>query len=420
VAANEPVYEIVEARIEGANKTHREWAFEFLQLKTPVPLSETDVISLQNKLMTTNVFTSVDYSLEESKTHPGGHVVTFKITEKWTTIPVIRGAMGGGTPLRVFGIYDTHVWGRLWTLGAETRKYGTAANGYIVWARAPRWQDGRSFISTELWSMPRVRYIFDEDDEISGNLNTGVQFFRFSHLRPFNRLDSITRRGDWKYGFSIDLKHNRADKLTNLSPNFSLPQIQISKESVDELHLKPIIEYDNIIQSNLYMNGIKLTAGAGTILSEASYENISDFELFAFKPIWKKLYSAFHLKVESTDSLHSNNISYLGGLDSVRGYPDGVMLGKHAAYTNFELRLPGIKTKNIHTQNILFVDSGSAAFDWSELTEKRRTSVGMGIRIGTPHVYRLVLRIDYAWSLNSNNQGLSIGLNQFFQPYKPL
>jgi hypothetical protein len=43
--------------------------------------------------------------------------------EKWTTIPVIRGAFGGGTPLLVAGLYDIHSFGSLWTLGAEARKY---------------------------------------------------------------------------------------------------------------------------------------------------------------------------------------------------------------------------------------------------------------------------------------------------------
>ena len=124
-------FEIVDVKIEGAERTDADWILQFLQLRTPASLNQVDCQSLERKLMTTGVFASVNYELIESETHAGGHVLVFKLREKWTTIPVIRGAMGGGTPLRVFGIYDTHVFGRLWTLGFETRKYGTAPNGYI-------------------------------------------------------------------------------------------------------------------------------------------------------------------------------------------------------------------------------------------------------------------------------------------------
>lgn len=413
-------FEIVDVKIEGAERTDADWILQFLQLRTPASLNQVDCQSLERKLMTTGVFASVNYELIESETHAGGHVLVFKLREKWTTIPVIRGAMGGGTPLRVFGIYDTHVFGRLWTLGFETRKYGTAPNGYIGWIRAPRWRDGRSYLSLEAWNLPRVRNLYDKEDNIVGNLNTDTRFLRFEHLRPIDRLDKITRRGNWKYGLRLDLQRTKQDTFTNLSSGFSMPPILVTNQETNELHLLPKIQYDNILQSNLELDGIKFTTGTGFILDDSKYTNISEFEIFYFHPFWKQLYSAFHFRLDSTDSLRSSQIHYLGGLDSIRGHPDGVLYGPHSAYANLELRMPTYIGKKVHMQNVVFYDSGSAGFEWNDLSGNRRSSVGFGIRIGSPFIYRLVLRIDYAWSLDSANQGLSIGLNQFFQPYKPL
>jgi hypothetical protein len=49
----------------------------------------------------------------------------------------------------------------------------------------------------------------------------------------------------------------------------------------------------------------------------------------------------------------------------------------------------------------------------------RETSVGGGFRIAVPQIYRFVVRVDYGKSIGrSSSQGFSIGLNQFFQPYK--
>jgi hypothetical protein len=65
------------------------------------------------------------------------------------------------------------------------------------------------------------------------------------------------------------------------------------------------------------------------------------------------------------------------------------------------------------------VDSGSAWMRGGKFSDGRETSFGGGIRIAIPQIYRFVIRIDYGMSLGSTkSRGLSIGLNQFFQPYK--
>jgi hypothetical protein len=64
---------------------------------------------------------------------------------------------------------------------------------------------------------------------------------------------------------------------------------------------------------------------------------------------------------------------------------------------------------------------GAAGASWEELGRVGRISAGGGLRIAIPQVNRLMLRLDYALSLDRPHQhGLNFGMNQFFQPHKPL
>src|SRR5690606_18700755 len=118
----------------------------------------------ESKLLTTAVFREVRaqiYGLGDDDT--AEYYLSITVVEKLTVIPVIRAVVGGGTPLKVAGIYDTHAFGSLWTLGGEARQYGDAAPGGVIWARAPRWRQGYHVLGTELWRDNRQRLIFDHN-----------------------------------------------------------------------------------------------------------------------------------------------------------------------------------------------------------------------------------------------------------------
>jgi hemolysin activation/secretion protein len=129
------------------------------------------------------------------------------------------------------------------------------------------------------------------------------------------------------------------------------------------------------------------------------------------------------LRVFAGQTAHHSlqNQYFLGGFDSVRGLPDGAVIGNRAAYSNLEFRLITYKLKYMWFQNVVFFDSGSAASEWKYLGESTRACAGVGVRMSIPQIYRMMGRIDYAWSVEGKKtKGITIGLNQFFDPYKPL
>ena len=124
--------------------------------------------------------------------------------------------------------------------------------------------------------------------------------------------------------------------------------------------------------------------------------------------------------MESSSANSIFTTRFLGGFDSIRGLPDGYLYGTKAIYTNLELRYLSHRWKYTWLQEVLFFDIGSADQNWEQLQKRSEATVGVGIRVAIPQVYRLMLRIDYGWSLTRPYSGFSIGLNHLFQPYRPL
>ena len=89
---------------KGLERTNESWIREYLVLDSDKNYTEIELDQLRVKLLTAGIFTSVEVIRS-------GDQITVSVEEKWTTIPVARGEFGGGTPLRVFGIYDIHTWG---------------------------------------------------------------------------------------------------------------------------------------------------------------------------------------------------------------------------------------------------------------------------------------------------------------------
>ena len=136
---------------------------------------------------------------------------------------------------------------------------------------------------------------------------------------------------------------------------------------------------------------------------------------------WGKINIAAHYKIAQTTSDSLESQYFLGGFDSIRGLPDGALFGNRAAYGNFELRRIMFKSRYLWLQSVLFSDFGGAGRRWQQAKDSARSSAGVGLRISVPQIHRLILRLDYAWSLDRpGTSGFSAGMNELFQPYKPL
>jgi outer membrane protein assembly factor BamA len=209
---------------------------------------------------------------------------------------------------------------------------------------------------------------------------------------------------------------------TSLSVDTAAPSgINVQEQSRFIFKALPTLLYDNIEIDHLQYDGWRSKLMVGPIFTDHHVYSATEIEAYFYRILRPNLNLAMRAVVgESTlGSLQSEY--FLGGLDTVRGLPDGAIYGSHAAYANLELRHISLRTKYLWAQPAVFVDAGEAGSSWQDAGASARVTSGFGVRLSVPQVYRLVVRIDYGWSLvGPRTHGVTIGMNQFFDPFVPL
>lgn len=416
-------FDVVDLKVTGLDRTNPRWLLSYMDVALPARLSQADVSMLARKLMTTGVFTEVKVQIESLSADPSKHVLHVQVEEKWTTIPVIRGVYGGGTPLRIFGLYDIHSFGRLLTLGGEVRKYGDAAPGYVVYARDPRSQAGRYYLGAEFWRDFRRRQIYSSRGEELGYVSTNAAISRLRLLTPLAFDPESPKDYRWKYGGEVEVVQEAPSTFAAEAGQSELPpdDLDFAAGKRRQVKVLPTLLYDDVDVDIVELDGFRIKMRAGPTFAEGKAHGTSEVEFFGFEVLPYGLNLALHGFAGQTSFNSLQTQYFLGGLDSIRGMPDGAIYGNHAAYVNSEMRHLFFKAKYLWIQSVLFADAGGAAAAWHDVAENGRSSAGMGFRFAVPQIYRMLFRLDYAWSLDgSKTQGITAGMNHFFDPYTPL
>lgn len=407
------------AEVIGLKGTDHDWFQNYLDLSFPKEMTTDDALAIRNRIMTTDVFSQVTVRLDDSAA--SACVLVIEVSEKWTTIPVIRGAYGGGTPLLVIGGYETHAFGRLYSLGLEARRYGSRPPGFFLFGKMPRAWNGYGSVGGELWLDRRRRAFFDSDGNVNAYADSEAWTGKSQLLYPLHK--DIFGNGILQGGFHAELIRESPAVFNNkeLQEDNALKPLDVSTSSVFEetAVLLPMLAYDRLTVDQLEMYGERVTVKVGAQASKIMTSGASEFEGFFYRRVGGDVNIALHgfAGVQGSNSLR--NLYFLGGFDSVRGLPDGIHYGTKMAYSNAELRWRGLKHKYLQAQTAFFLDHGSAFSTPGDWSSHRETAVGLGVRMSVPQIYRLVLRVDYGWSIGqTKTRGLSIGLGQFFQPYK--
>ncbi len=423
LAAASETFHVVRFRYLGLERTDEDWLGSYVDTKVPVELTIDDIQQVQRKLMTTGVFTMVKVVAEPSVGLPGAYVLTIEVEEKWTTIPVVRGVYGGGTPLRILGLYDIHSFGHLLTLGGEMRRYGDAPPGFVVYGRDPRSHAGRYYIGAEFWRDFRRRQLYDRQGEKLGAISTNAAISRVRLLTPFSSETKDPKGYSWKYGFEFEVVKeapavfDAESELKSETP----ADLEISDEGRLQTKALPTLLYDDIEVDNIEYEGVRGKLKAGPLIDQSEVHGAGEFEGFYFRLFGRSLNFGAHMVAGQSTTNSLQGQYFLGGLDSIRGLPDGAIYGTHAAYINAELRHLSLKTKYLWFQTATFVDAGGAGLTWQDAGNDVRASTGFGLRLAVPQIYRMLFRLDYAWSIDgSRTQGVTAGMNQFFEPYTPL
>jgi hypothetical protein len=403
-------YRVHDVKITGLERTNRQWLDEYLNLTFPMPLDRNDLRAIELKLLTTSVFTQVKVTVENPESSRS--TLHIHVEEKWTTIPVIRGVYGGGTPLRVFGMYDIHTFGRLMTFGGEMRRYGDAPPGYVLYARNPRGGSDSYYAGAEIWREFRRRDIYSRDLDPIGVLVSNMGMLRLRLLLPL---------ASFKIGGDLEALTEGPSELTVTEEQNSPSNLYTNKKSVRHLKILPVALYDNVTINGLDYDGIRLRLRSGIDHVEHKVQRLHELDYYQYALLPDGYNLAGRVFLGSFSAKTQQSQYYLGGFDTVRGLPDGAIYGSYAAYANLELRRVIHRTKYLWVQGANFFDLGSAANKVGDLPENRRYSAGLGLRFSVPQVYRFIVRVDYGWELSGTKaHGITIGMNQFFDPYVPL
>lgn len=430
-------FEVIAVEFSGLQRTNREWILSYIDLKLPAKLTREDALILQRRLLTTAVFSEVKIIFSPVKAlHPIGKFrLHVDVVERWTTIPVIRGVYGGGTPLRVLGLYDIHTFGRLITIGGEGQKYGDALPGTVLYAKSPQHNAGRYFIGGEIWQEYRNRAIYDNLSQNQSNsqsvatLSTNVKLVRLNYLQSISDSNTKISSHHWRLGAELSLIHERPASISFVKKDVpDLPKkLGIHPLSKYSARILPTLTFDNINLHIIHLDGLRSVLKFGPTFSQSGTSKIDRHSFFELETFWFKLlpsnlnFAAHHVIGRSSQKTTRNQY-FLGGLDSVRGFNDGVVFGTHATWLNLEVRHLSWKASTYTwIQSVAFCDGGSASDQWQRLNTRPLASCGLGTRLAIPQVNRLIFRFDYAWDIQSHGRGgFTAGMNQFFDPYKPL
>ncbi|MCX6126964.1 MAG: BamA/TamA family outer membrane protein [Proteobacteria bacterium] len=404
----------------GLIQTDRDWFHSYLEIsRLPTWVGSVEAVSLRQKIMTTDVFSEAEVDLRKSENE--GCILNISVKEKWTTIPVLRAAYGGGTPLLVLGGYETNGAGRLYSLGFEARRYGTRPPGFLLFAKSPRAWRGRGSFGGELWLDRRRRGFFDQNGKVAAYADSEALTAKIQGLFPLQENVELTR--SWQieiHGEMIEESPTVFNDLNlNNAPGLKPSDVSTHQYKDQTVVIMPMLVFDNINVDKLNMDGLRLITRYGGQLSSEVKSPASDIEAFYYTRGLADFSLALHAMVGSQGDNSIRNLYFLGGFDSVRGLPDGISYGTKIGFGSSELRYLATKMKYLQIQLAVFGDHGAAFSQWDRYAERRESSLGFGIRFFVPQVFRMLVRIDYAKSMGkTKSQGFSVGIGQFFQPYK--
>ncbi len=407
---------VLDIKVQGNKRTDTATILSYINFQhIPLKINHKDLGKARLKLLSTGLFSDVSFKEECGDVEPKNCHLTLVLAEKWTLIPVVRGEYGGGVPMKVAGAYNTNFLGKMYTAGGEFVQYGEEPWGGYLWFKAPYFAQGRYDLGFEISHLNRLRpYPIISDEVLAGekkfttlhekSLKTYFHWPLFASQFSPENLQSLRIGLDLQFRSQIVHAHGSHRK---------------KQGDNKEIMFLPLIIYNSITAINSDYEGSRLILRGGPIL-RFPVVSYYDAEYFTYRFIAHYINLSGHFWVGQYNSAYLLHKFYLGGLDSVRGFPDAYLSGSKAAYTNIEARDVRFKYGKYWWQIVTFFDAGLAGETWAEAGPKSIYSIGAGFRVSMPQIYRLMLRADYAVNLRDPKMSsVSIGLNQFFQPNRP-
>lgn len=356
-----------------------------------------------------NLFSKVEF---ETTTNADQSVdLAIHLTERWTTIPILKFSSGGGITRTTIGVYDPNILGTYTESGVQFESF-SGANSYVGWLKKPRLFSTRNGIDLQYWDTSRQRTKYDISANAPVVTNGFLQdrrrlFTGFTHEHSPYLLSTLF----YEYHddrFNRDLLNDDVSAISLTQP---LPRPSKMHFVGARLSLGRVEEY------NVTVNGLRASISVQKGLSAAAY--IEDFWQTDFSLEYYKTTGHFTFAQRALiGNTRTNAIQYwyyLGGLDRIRGFSDNRFAGRNYALSNSELRYVAYQNSWSILQTVVFSDMLSIGERTTDLFDLHAVSLGGGLRVVLPKFYRIAFRFDFAEPVKKDDDiQFSFGVQQFF------
>ncbi len=384
--------------IIGNNKTKNSVITSRLLIKPENTYTKYDIDKAQERIKELGIFSSVKLTIKNDE-------LQVHVSEKWTTIPILKVSSGGGVSQITTGVFDPNILGNFIEAGAQYQRLEDTNSG-VLWLKNPYLYDTSYGFNLQAWKINRLRTKYDQYSEKAKVLD-GFLHIRDKFYLGFTKEYSLNYQSELFYEynndeFSNDLVPEEAKAFANKSELPPSTKFHFIGASLDVRDSKR----NNLF--NFYVKkGISKTTGIKDFYKAAlEYKHYSNFKNFTIA-------NRFKLGGTNTDTLQY--WTYLGGLDSIRGFADNRFAGRYFWLNNFEIRHTLKESPTWILQSSYFIDIATNVEDIKALGQIRGASVGAGARLILPKVYRFILRLDYAKPIKKEDgNSVSLGVQQFF------
>jgi hypothetical protein len=373
-------------------------------------ISEDDLTEIRRRVWNLRLFSKVQVSGNSKK-------VVIEVEERWTTIPILKASGGGGTSYYALGTYDINTFGKYLEVGGQYENLNGLDAG-VIWFRKPQFLADRNLkVGADIWSINRVRFFFNPDDGESNGA------FTLERKRINTFLEYRWDNDFYNFGVQYDYQQDKTSDfgLTDeLIADNNANGFTPDSESISRFHTL-YFDIGRLNYKNYLMDGQRLSLKSSMVVvtaEETNTRSLNELTFQYFKLLPRQHNFAWQFKLRTNDFQNLQNLNYVGGFEEVRGYQDGQFFDNVTWQNNLEYRFDLFTKKHAVVQMALFTDQakeGSSLNNLVQSEEEILLSSGVGVRLISPKIYRLVLRLDYAQThTRSIQRGLSFGIQQFF------
>ena len=416
---SQPVH-IEDVTIRGLSGTDQDVILDLLDVMPGERVSRQQIDQGVQRIKNTRLFTEVEHKLVANAgsydVNPPSKTLEIHAKDRWTTIPIFKFSSGGGVNQLVLGLYDPNVAGKLWEMGGQIERLEETNSG-VIWAKKPRFLSLPLTLDLQVWSINRLRSIYDQDAEAL-TLEDGY----------LQERQKIMLGGTWEFSddlrLGVSLTQNRDGYSRDIVPEglalTTQTEVGLPEEITGNLAAVTLglgsLKYEEYLVTGA---SLEYTVTGGQIQAEAGADSESiqqqDLTLLGAHNVDENFSLVGRAAFGVSNGAHPEYRYYLGGLDRIRGYTDNRFRSDRYGLLNAEVRSVVWDYRPVVTQVVGFYDALTLGDDGRKLGSLDASSVGAGLRIIVPKIYRFVARLDYAYTLQKDDpQSLSFGFQQFF------